>query len=138
MVTMLMMLEQLKTVTPPTESKPLMCEEEKKAFDAVTKALDTYIDVHNKCTMGKGSSRLDLKDPYYMLGATYVNDAVEECSKNLKACKHMIENSKEVRETFDEICKEKHITIGELAYDAVMKRVTNGMFRNLLKGVFGK
>ena len=124
---------------PPTESEPLMCEEEKKAFDAVTKALDTYIDVHNKCARDKKfGSIVDLKDPYYMLGVTYVNDAVEECSKSLGACKHMVENSKEVRETFDEICKEKHITIGELAYDAVMKRVTSGMFRDLLKSVFGK
>lgn len=137
MVRMLMMLEQLKTVTPPTESKPLMCEEEKKAFDAVTKALDTYIDVHNKCAVEKGLEELaDFSDPYHMLGVTYVNDAVEDCVKSLKCCKSMVENVKEYREVIDETCKEQHTTVGKLAYDAVMKRVAHSMFKDLFRGLF--
>lgn len=137
MVRMLMLLEQLRTVTPPTESKPLMCEEEKKAFDAVTKALDTYIDVHNKCAMEKGlDNMLDMKDPYYMLGVTYVNDAVEECVHHLGAAKHMIEDTKIFRNAVDEACEEHHTTVGELAFNAVTKRITSDMMADLFKKLF--
>lgn len=114
-----------------------MCEEEKKAFDAVTKALDTYIDVHNKCAMQEGLDKLeDMKDPYYLLGVTYVNDAVEECSKSLGVCKHMVEDMKVMRKAIDETCVENHVTVGELAYNAVTKRVAHGMFHSLLKDLF--
>lgn len=114
-----------------------MCEEEKKAFDAVTKALDTYIEVHNKCVTQEGLDKVaDFKDPYHMLGVTYVNDAVEDCVKSLKCCKSMVESMKEYREVIDETCKEQHTTVGELAYDAVMKRVAHGMFKNLFRELF--
>lgn len=134
MVRVLMMLEQLKSVTPPKESKPLMCEEEKKAFDEVVKALDTYLEVHNKCAMQKGMSILDdLKDPYYMMGVTYLNDQIEEIQSRLKACALMANDSKEVRNVVDDICKDNDMSVGDLAYHAVCQRIAHGMARDLFK-----